>query len=193
MELEPEDVSLLEKCPHFRGCYVQASMELGPEDVSLLERCPHFRGCYVQASMELGPEDVSLLEKYITSFSEGVMYRLQWSWNLKCVPIREVSSFKRVLYTDFNGVGTRRCIPIREVYILIFRGCYVQASMELEPEDVSLLEKCPHFRGCYIQASIWSWDCVPNRVRNKYNYLFLGLNNLLSLGRQQGYFLQLLI
>ena len=47
-------MSLLERCPHFRGCYVQASMELGPEDVSLLERCPHFRGCYmyVQASME---------------------------------------------------------------------------------------------------------------------------------------------
>ena len=22
--------------------------------MSLLERCPHFRGCYVQASMELG-------------------------------------------------------------------------------------------------------------------------------------------
>ena len=39
-------------------------MELGPEDVSLLERCPHFRGCYVQASMELGPEDVSLLERF---------------------------------------------------------------------------------------------------------------------------------
>ena len=63
MELGLEDVSLLERCPHFRGCYVQASMELGPEDVSLLERCPHFRGCYVQASMELGPEDVSLLER----------------------------------------------------------------------------------------------------------------------------------
>ena len=31
-------------------------MELGPEDVSLLERCPHFRKCYVQASMESGPE-----------------------------------------------------------------------------------------------------------------------------------------
>ena len=29
------------RCPHFRGWYVQASMELGPEDVSLLERCPH--------------------------------------------------------------------------------------------------------------------------------------------------------
>ena len=62
MELGPEDVFLLERCPHFEGCYVQA---LGPEDVSLLERCPHFRGCYmyVQASMELGPEDVSLLER----------------------------------------------------------------------------------------------------------------------------------
>ena len=44
MELGPEDVSLLERCPHFRGWYVQASIELGPEDVSLLERCPHFRG-----------------------------------------------------------------------------------------------------------------------------------------------------
>ena len=41
MELGLEDVSLLERCPHFRGGYVQASMELGPEDVSLLERCPH--------------------------------------------------------------------------------------------------------------------------------------------------------
>ena len=39
MEFEPE---LLERCPHFSGCYVQVSMELEPEDVSLLERCPHF-------------------------------------------------------------------------------------------------------------------------------------------------------
>ena len=44
MELGPEDISLLERCPHFRRRYVQASMELGPEDVSLLERYPHFRG-----------------------------------------------------------------------------------------------------------------------------------------------------
>ena len=63
MELGPDNVSLLERCPHFRGWYVQASMELGPEDVSLLERCPHFKGWYVQTSMELGPEDVSLLER----------------------------------------------------------------------------------------------------------------------------------
>ena len=34
--------------------------QASPKDVSLLERCPHFRGCYVQVSMELGPEDVSL-------------------------------------------------------------------------------------------------------------------------------------
>ena len=38
-------------------CNVQTSMELGPEDVSVLERCPHFRGCYVQTAIELGPED----------------------------------------------------------------------------------------------------------------------------------------
>ena len=67
MELGPENVSLLERCPHFRGCCVQASMELGPEDVSLLERCPHFRGCCVQASMELGPT------MYIPLFTSGVM------------------------------------------------------------------------------------------------------------------------
>ena len=56
-------------------------LELGPADVSLLERCPHFRGWYVQASMELGPEDVSLLERCPHS-----MYRLQWSWDLKMCP-----------------------------------------------------------------------------------------------------------
>ena len=43
---------------------------LGPEDVSLLERYPHFRGWYVQGSMELGPEDVSLLE--VSSFQRVV-------------------------------------------------------------------------------------------------------------------------
>ena len=47
-------------------------MELGPEDVSLLERCPHFRGWYVQASMELGPEGVSLLIREVSSFQRVV-------------------------------------------------------------------------------------------------------------------------
>ena len=46
--------------------YIQASMEL---DVSLLERCPHFRRCYVY-----------------TGFN-----------GVGCVPIREVSSFQKVL------------------------------------------------------------------------------------------------
>ena len=49
-------------------------MELGPEDVSLLERCPHFRGWYVQASMELGPEDVSLL-KMVVLLSHSLHHR----------------------------------------------------------------------------------------------------------------------
>ena len=31
------------------GIYVQVSM--GPEDVSLFERCPHFRGWYVHVCM----------------------------------------------------------------------------------------------------------------------------------------------
>ena len=48
--------SWVERCPHFRGCYV----------LDLLERCPHFRGCYVQASVELGPEDVPIGE--VSSF-----------------------------------------------------------------------------------------------------------------------------
>ena len=73
----PEDVSLLEKCPHLYWLQSWRCVPIrevssfqrvvctgfNPEDVSLLERCPHFRGWYVQASMELGPEDVSLLER----------------------------------------------------------------------------------------------------------------------------------
>ena len=36
--------------------------------MSLFERCSHFRGGYVQASVELGPEDVSLLYREVFSF-----------------------------------------------------------------------------------------------------------------------------
>ena len=57
MEFGREDVSLLERCPHFRGCYVQASMELRPEDVSLL-------GVRVLC-MELRPEDASTIVKEV--------------------------------------------------------------------------------------------------------------------------------
>ena len=75
-------MSLLERCPHFRGCYVQASMELGPEDVSLLERCPHFRGVMYNG---VGTRRCVPIRKGIL-ISEGVMYRLQWSWDLKMCP-----------------------------------------------------------------------------------------------------------
>ena len=47
MKLGPEDVSSLERCRHFRGCYIQVSMVL-------LERCPHFRGCYVRTYIHAG-------------------------------------------------------------------------------------------------------------------------------------------
>ena len=58
-----KDVSPLERCPHFRGCYVHVSVELGPEDTSILEKYHHFRGCYIKTLLELGREDVSLLER----------------------------------------------------------------------------------------------------------------------------------
>ena len=48
-------MSLLERFPHFRGWYVQASMELGPEDVSLLERCPY-------SMYRFRPEDIGVLK-----------------------------------------------------------------------------------------------------------------------------------
>ena len=38
--------------------------------MSLLERCPHFRGWYVQASVELGPKHVSYLRALCTSLNE---------------------------------------------------------------------------------------------------------------------------
>ena len=37
-------MSLLERCPYFRGFYVQASVELGADDVSVIEGCLPFRG-----------------------------------------------------------------------------------------------------------------------------------------------------
>ena len=45
-----------------------------------------------------------------------------------CMSLLEVSSFQRVLHV------------------------YVQSLMELGPEYVSLLERCPYFRGCYIYS-----------------------------------------
>ena len=104
MGLGSEDVSLLELCPHFRGCYVQASMELGPEDVSLLEMCPHFKGCYIQASMGLGPEVVSLLEGCYVQTSMNL--KPEDMSPLECALMADISLcllFLQVPAVDFSG------------------------------------------------------------------------------------------
>ena len=116
--------------------------------MSLLERCPRFRGCYVQASMESGPEICPYWRGVLVS--EGVIYRLQWSWAMKMyVCLFEVSSFQRVLCTGFNGVGTLNVSLLERCPR--FRGCYIQASMELRPIPVRGVSS---FRGCYVQASM---------------------------------------
>ena len=66
------------------------------------------------------------------------------------------------------------CVPIREMCPR-FRGCYVQVSMELGPEDVSLLERCPHFRGCYASMD---WGPEDVSVLEKYPYFSPSLNNI---------------
>ena len=55
----------------FFWCWGRFTGELGPEDVSLLERCPHFIGCCVQA---LGPEDVFLFRE-VSSFQRMLCTR----------------------------------------------------------------------------------------------------------------------
>ena len=63
MECGPEDVSLLERCPYFRGCiYIEYRLQWSVDLKSLLERCPYFRGCIY------------------------IVYRLQWSVDLKMCP-----------------------------------------------------------------------------------------------------------
>ena len=121
MELGPEDVSLLERCPHFRGWYVQASMELEPEDVSLLERCPHFRGWYVQASMELGPKDVSLLER--CPHFRGWYVQ---SWELKMCPYQRISNLGSSVESLPNGVISLLscCVPHLQLILpILYLDC----------------------------------------------------------------------
>ena len=90
-------------------------MELGPEDVSLLERCPHFRGCYVQASVKLGREDVSLLEvssfqrdllhMHIHTSGTGVMLRSASNFlSMSCRSGERVTSFGSTCKAKKHGV-----------------------------------------------------------------------------------------
>ena len=93
-ELGPEDVSLLERCPHFRGWYVQASMELGPEDVSLLERCPHSEGDTIPQTLlficsSCVSDPVSSSSGLKSSKATGAKFSLFSS--LSCFPTRVVT------------------------------------------------------------------------------------------------------
>ena len=55
-------------------------MELGFEGMALLERCPHFRGCY--ASMGLGPKEVSQWSKVMTSLTvSDLKYSRPLNWS----------------------------------------------------------------------------------------------------------------
>ena len=61
---------LLERCPHLRGCHVQAELEFGVEDgVSLLERCHISEAC-----MYMYTSGVPIRGVFI---SEGVRQSLQ--------------------------------------------------------------------------------------------------------------------
>ena len=79
--------------------------------------------------VQLGPEDASLLEACVL-MSEGVtcMYSLQSNWDQKmCVPIREVSSFQRVLCTGFSGRCERRSLSKHLLSLSwshLRRGCF---------------------------------------------------------------------
>ena len=58
-----------------------------------------------------------------------------------CVPIREVSSFQRVVCTGFNGVETWRCVPIREVSYISEGGMYRLQSKVYSPFSLYRLER----------------------------------------------------
>ena len=46
-----------------------------PEDLSLLDRCPHFKGCYAQTSMELEPEDASI--RHVSPFRRVLVHMVK--------------------------------------------------------------------------------------------------------------------
>ena len=66
---------------------------------------------------------------------------------------RDVNTFQPDTCTQpYEGTNMRDQLSIEDMSLL--ERCYVQASMELGPEDVPLLERCPHFRGWYVEASM---------------------------------------
>ena len=61
-----------------------------------------------------------------------------------------------LIYDQVGLTSSKKSVVafIREVSESVMYRCYVQASIQLGPEDMSLLERCPYFRGCYVQASV---------------------------------------
>ena len=49
--------------------------------------------------------------------------------------------------TGDNYIVFLKEVRNRQRGVLISEGCYGWVSIELGPEDLSLLERCPHFRG----------------------------------------------
>ena len=94
----------------------------------------------------------------MSSCQRVLLYLCQLSWDVSLLERRP----------HFRGCSIQASVELgpEDVSLLErcphFRGCYVQASVELGPEDVSLLERCPHFRGCYVQASMeWGLKMCP--------------------------------
>ena len=68
----------------------------------------------------------ALLARNFDTGSPSYMYNVYMYITCTCL---EVSSFQRVLCTVFNGVETRRCVPIKEVSSF---------------QRVSSMEMCPY-------------------------------------------------
>ena len=71
MKLGPEDVSLLERCPHFRGCSVQASMNIPSLDPAFSEESPHWRTGREGGEGGEGGRTVREWVKHTASISSG--------------------------------------------------------------------------------------------------------------------------
>ena len=92
-------------------------MELGFEDVSLLERCLHFRGCY--ASMEFGPKQVSQWSKVTLTLTHSFRSEvLQTSELVQCTP----SSSPACSVVACLVEVTFLCHQLRDVRLRVWRG-----------------------------------------------------------------------
>ena len=83
----------------------QCNPQSGPEDVSLLERCPHFRGWYIQASMELGPEGMSQVHANLLRW----MRRIDGSFQISILLLASRCCLQEEQYLHRNDERGKRC------------------------------------------------------------------------------------